>query len=162
MKPDMCIGMLNDLEEKDVQVRTIIMNNNTTTIARARTEVNPALKKQGDKNHTLKQFTNKLYDLIKWKKYKELNPKTIIKSHFKVLHILCQLKSTWLGWHEETLGGYKQTCLSLSQLVWILVWVFIITDDLQTLSVATSPLSFRWNIESWFDVNSWLLHFTGR
>lgn len=65
MKPDMCIGMLNDLEEKDVQVRTIIMNNNTTTIARAHTEVNPALKKQGDKNHTLKQFTNKLYDLIK-------------------------------------------------------------------------------------------------
>lgn len=63
MEPDMCIGMLKDLGEKDVQVGTIIMDNDTTTIARARTEVNPALKKQCDKNHTLKQFTNKLYYL---------------------------------------------------------------------------------------------------
>lgn len=60
-----------------MQVGTIIMDNDTTTIARARTEVNPALKKQCDKNHTLKQFTNKLYDLKKCKNYKELNPKTI-------------------------------------------------------------------------------------
>lgn len=59
MKPDMCIRILKDLGEKDVQVGTIIMDNDTTTIARARTEVNPALKKQRDNNHTLKQFTNK-------------------------------------------------------------------------------------------------------
>lgn len=57
-----------DLGEKDVQVGTIIMDNDTTTIVRARTDVNPALKKQCDKNHTLKQFTNKLYDLKKCKK----------------------------------------------------------------------------------------------
>lgn len=61
MKPDMCIRILKDLGEKDVQVGTIIMDNDTTTIARARTEVNPALKKQRDNNHTLKQFTNKLF-----------------------------------------------------------------------------------------------------
>lgn len=39
MEPDMCKGMLKDLWEKDVQVGTIIMDNDTTTIARARTEV---------------------------------------------------------------------------------------------------------------------------
>ncbi|XP_062579761.1 uncharacterized protein LOC134241754 [Saccostrea cucullata] len=77
MEPDMCIEMLKDLGEKEARVGTIIMDNDTTTIARARTEVNPALKKQSDKNHTLKQFTNKLYDLKKCKNYKELNPKTI-------------------------------------------------------------------------------------
>lgn len=38
--PNMCIGKLKDLGEKDVQVGTIIMDNDTTTIARARTEVN--------------------------------------------------------------------------------------------------------------------------
>ncbi|XP_062602687.1 uncharacterized protein LOC134264410 [Saccostrea cucullata] len=53
------------------------MDNDTTTIARARTEVIPALKKQSDNNHTLKQFTNKLYALKKCKNYKELNFKTI-------------------------------------------------------------------------------------
>lgn len=52
-----------------------------------------------------------------------------------MLQILCQPKSTWLGWYEEKLGGYRQTCLWWSQLVWILVWVFIITDDLQTLQL---------------------------
>lgn len=34
-----------DLGEKDVQVGTIMMDNDTTTIVRARTDVNPALKK---------------------------------------------------------------------------------------------------------------------
>lgn len=58
-----------------------------------------------------------------------------------MLQILCQPKSTWLGWYEEKLGGYKQTFLWWSQLVWILVWVFIITNDLQTPSVAISRLS---------------------
>lgn len=62
---------------KGCAMGTIIMDNDTTTIARARTEVNPALKNQYDKTHTLKQFTNKLYDLKKCKNYKELNPKTI-------------------------------------------------------------------------------------
>ncbi|XP_061194397.1 uncharacterized protein LOC133202576 [Saccostrea echinata] len=77
MEPDMCIQMLQDLGQNDVNVSTIIMDNDSTTVARARLEVNPALKKQSDKNHTMKQFTNKLYDLKKNKNYKELNTKTI-------------------------------------------------------------------------------------
>lgn len=85
METDMCIGMLKG--EKDVHVGTIIMDNDTTTIERARTEVNPALKKQCDKNYTLKQFTNKLYDLKKCKNYKELNSKT--KSHISKCFKYC-------------------------------------------------------------------------
>lgn len=60
MEPDTCIGMLKDLGENDVQVGTIIMDNDTTTITRARTELNPALKTRCDKTiHTetvYKQF----------------------------------------------------------------------------------------------------------
>jgi hypothetical protein len=77
MEPDMCIQMLQELDKSEGHVGTVIMDNDSTTVARARVEVDPALKKQSDKNHTLKQFTNKLYDLKKTKNYKELNTKTI-------------------------------------------------------------------------------------
>lgn len=58
----MCIQMLQELGKN---VNTFIVNNDSTTVARARQEFNPALQKQSDKNHTLKQFKNKLYDLKK-------------------------------------------------------------------------------------------------
>ncbi|XP_062607553.1 uncharacterized protein LOC134269372 [Saccostrea cucullata] len=77
MEPDMCIGMMKDLQDSNIHIGSIIMDNDSTTVARARAEVNPALKKQCDRNHTLKQFTNKLYELKKSKNYKELNSKTI-------------------------------------------------------------------------------------
>ncbi|XP_061188202.1 uncharacterized protein LOC133196309 [Saccostrea echinata] len=77
MEPDMCIGMMKELQDSNIHVGNIIMDNDSTTVARARAEVNPALKKQCDRNHTLKQFTNKLYELKKSKNYKELNSKTI-------------------------------------------------------------------------------------
>ncbi|XP_061191031.1 uncharacterized protein LOC133199201 [Saccostrea echinata] len=107
MEPDMCIEMLKDLGGKDVQVGTIIMDNDTTTIARARTEVNPALKKQSDKNHTLKQFTNKLYDLKKCKNYKELNPKTI--SHLSKCFRYC------VGQNQHDLDGMRKNLEAISR-----------------------------------------------
>jgi hypothetical protein len=69
--------MLKSLESRNYSVGTLVMDNDSTTIARARCEVNPALKKQADKNHTLKELTNKLYDMKKCKNYKELNSKSI-------------------------------------------------------------------------------------
>ncbi|XP_061186837.1 uncharacterized protein LOC133194959 [Saccostrea echinata] len=107
MEPDMCIEMLKDLGEKDVQVGTIIMDNDTTTIARARTEVNSALKKQSDKNHTLKQFTNKLYDLKKCKNYKELNPKTI--SHLSKCFRYC------VSQNQHDLDGMRKNMEAISR-----------------------------------------------
>lgn len=79
-----------------MQVGTIIMDNDTTTIARARTEVNPALKKQCDKNHTLKQFTNKLYDLKKCKNYKELNSKTKVTFQSASDTVSAKINMTWM------------------------------------------------------------------
>lgn len=56
MEPDMCIQMLKELDKNEVNVGTVIMDNDSTPVARARLEVNPALKKQSDKNHTLKNL----------------------------------------------------------------------------------------------------------
>ncbi|XP_061184839.1 uncharacterized protein LOC133192851 [Saccostrea echinata] len=77
MESDMCVNMLRELDKQDVSIDTIIMDNDSTTIARARSEVKPDLKKMCDKNHTLKEFTNQLYDLKKVKNFRELTAKTI-------------------------------------------------------------------------------------
>ena len=53
------------------------MDNDSTTIARAKSNFDPTIQKIGDFNHTKKNFTNKLYDLKKSKRYQILGPKTI-------------------------------------------------------------------------------------
>lgn len=44
MASDMCISMLKNLESNDVCVGTIIMDNDSTTISKARSEVKAELK----------------------------------------------------------------------------------------------------------------------
>jgi hypothetical protein len=92
--------MMKDLEKSQVHVGNIIMDNDSTTVARARAEVNPALKKQCDRNHTLKQFTNKLYELKRSKNYKELNSKTI--QHLSKCFKYC------ISQHEHDPSGMKK------------------------------------------------------
>ena len=81
MECDMAVSMLKDLEDKNISVETIVMDDDTTTIARARKEVKASLKKKSDSNHAKKHFTNKLYGLQIAKKYRQLGTKTI--SHLK-------------------------------------------------------------------------------
>ena len=73
----MCVSMLQNLEKDGVHVENLVMDNDTTTMARVRSEVDPAIKKQSDKNHCMKEITNRLYELKNRKHYKELTSKTI-------------------------------------------------------------------------------------
>ena len=75
MEPDMVIQMLKDSEARGVKVRRLIGDEDTTTIARARREVDAELEKGSDINHMKKILGNKLYDLKK--KHKILTPKVI-------------------------------------------------------------------------------------
>ena len=71
----MVIEMMKKATEKGVKVSRIIGDEDSTTIARARREVDETLKKGSDLNHLKKILGNQLYDLKK--KYKVLCPKII-------------------------------------------------------------------------------------
>ena len=45
------------------KVDTIVMDNDSTTIARAKATIDPELKKKSDQNHTKKSVINSLMDL---------------------------------------------------------------------------------------------------
>ncbi|XP_021352505.1 uncharacterized protein LOC110449771 [Mizuhopecten yessoensis] len=77
MEADMAVTMLQDLDKKGYHVDNIVMDNDTTTHAKAKTLFDPFLKECSDFNHTKKNFTSKLYELKKEKKYTLLGPKTI-------------------------------------------------------------------------------------
>lgn len=77
MESNMAIEMLHELKAKDFHVKNIIMDNDATTIARAKATFDPSLQKFADFNHTKKNFTSKLYELKKAKRYQLLGPKTI-------------------------------------------------------------------------------------
>ena len=46
-----------------MKVNTLVMDNDSTTIARVRATVDPNIKKKCDSNHTRKGFTSKLIEL---------------------------------------------------------------------------------------------------
>ncbi|XP_048743376.1 uncharacterized protein LOC125656832 isoform X3 [Ostrea edulis] len=77
MESDMAIEMLQDMKNKGFHVKKLIMDNDSTTISRAKITFDEDLEKQSDFNHTKKNFTNKLFELRKEKKYAALGPKTI-------------------------------------------------------------------------------------
>ncbi|XP_062608869.1 uncharacterized protein LOC134270646 [Saccostrea cucullata] len=77
MEPDMRVSMITELSESGLHVDALTMDDDATTIARVRSEVDGSIKKISDKNHTVKHFTNKLYKLRTEKGYKQLNPRSI-------------------------------------------------------------------------------------
>ena len=73
----MVINILKDTRDHGVKVKCIIGDEDSTTIARARREVDQTLKKGSDSNHLKKILGNKLYNLKASNKYKLLTPKVI-------------------------------------------------------------------------------------
>lgn len=63
----MAVEMLHKMKEKGFHVKNLVMDNDSTTITRARSSFDSSLKKFSDFNHTKKKFTSKLYDLKKQK-----------------------------------------------------------------------------------------------
>lgn len=81
MEPSMAVKILKSIENKGHKVKTLVMDDDTSTNHKVRLEVNADIQKCSDKNHSFKNFTNNLYALQKEKYKRILSAKTI--SHIK-------------------------------------------------------------------------------
>lgn len=81
MEPSMTVKILKSIENKGHKVKTLVMDDDTSTKHKVRLEVNADIQKCSDKNHTFKNFTNTMYALQKEKYKRILSAKTI--SHIK-------------------------------------------------------------------------------
>ncbi|VDI59335.1 Hypothetical predicted protein [Mytilus galloprovincialis] len=63
MEPDVGARLIEDIETKNCQVSTVIMDDDTTTMARIRRTVQHPIQKLSDTNHIKSQFNNKLWNL---------------------------------------------------------------------------------------------------
>ena len=75
MEPSMVVEMIQKANEA-VKIGTIIGDDDTTTIARVRAEVDESIKKCSDKNHVRKSLSNELYT-VKDKHKHKLSVKSI-------------------------------------------------------------------------------------
>lgn len=75
MEQDMVIEMVSKQEKAGHSVSTIVADDDTTTISRLRSVVNPGIKKKSDRNHVRKNLTSKLYSFQA--KHKSLSKKVI-------------------------------------------------------------------------------------
>ena len=82
MESFLAIQGLQDLQQKGLNVKNIVMDDDTTTFSRAKKIVSPDLVKFSDKNHVIKNFTNKLCKIKETQKM--LSSKTInyLKKNF--------------------------------------------------------------------------------
>ncbi|XP_062605184.1 uncharacterized protein LOC134266976 [Saccostrea cucullata] len=76
MESDMAIEMLQDLKQKGFHVKNDY-GYDSTTFSRAKAVFDENIEKVCDFNHTKKNFTNRLFELRKEKKYSALGPKAI-------------------------------------------------------------------------------------
>ncbi|KAL5012907.1 hypothetical protein ScPMuIL_011458 [Solemya velum] len=75
MEPDVGGTLVKEIEGKGVDVGVIIMDDDTTTMARLRKDLSHSIVKWSDINHTAKHLTNSLYSLQK--KHRVLTTPTI-------------------------------------------------------------------------------------
>ena len=90
MEPDVGVEMVHRIEERGVQVETLIMDDDTTTMARIRKEINHKITKWSDINHTSKHLVSSLYSLQKKHKCLSANTISYLKKCFN--HALAQTK----------------------------------------------------------------------
>lgn len=75
MEPDMVCEMVTSAKKQGVTISTVIGDEDSTTIAKLRSDVSPHIQKRSDKNHLKKIIGNSLYSLRK--KHKQLSVKVI-------------------------------------------------------------------------------------
>ncbi|KAK3084401.1 hypothetical protein FSP39_012922 [Pinctada imbricata] len=63
MEPFLTIKCLKDLQKKGLDVKKIVMDDDSTTFSRAKKALSPQLTKASDKNHVVRNFSNSLYKL---------------------------------------------------------------------------------------------------
>ena len=65
MEPDVGINLIKSVENQGVKVTTLTMDDDTTTMARIRQDLDHTVTKWSDVNHTSKHLTNSLFMLQK-------------------------------------------------------------------------------------------------
>lgn len=75
MESDKAVKMLHKMKEKGFHVKNPVMENDSTTITRAKSSFDPTLKNFQTYIIQKKNFTSKLYDLKKQKKMHLVGPK---------------------------------------------------------------------------------------
>ena len=78
MEPDMLCEMVRNMKKKKFHIQSISGDDDNTGFARAKATIDKNLVKRGDKNHTRKNVTKKLYALKNTKKHKELSVTVIM------------------------------------------------------------------------------------
>ncbi|XP_062603151.1 uncharacterized protein LOC134264915 [Saccostrea cucullata] len=63
MEPAMACEMLSAIKDEGCKIGTLVMDNDSTTIAHVKATVDPTINKRADKNHTRKGFTGALIEL---------------------------------------------------------------------------------------------------
>lgn len=63
MEPAMACEMVQSIKDQGEKVTTLVMDNDSTTIARLRATVDPDIKKKVDSNHMKKGFTGSLVEI---------------------------------------------------------------------------------------------------
>ena len=81
MEPAMAVDMLKSMKNKE-EVGTLIMDNDSTTIARAR-----EIHKESDQNHTKKALTSALYAMQN--QHKNLKNKKVLRRCKKTISYVC-------------------------------------------------------------------------
>ena len=90
MEPAMAVNILTtSIKDKGHQLKTLVIDDDTTNIAKVRNEVDNTIEKCSDKNHMMKNFTKKLCSLQKDIKLQiVISTKTI--NHIKTV-FLCNI-----------------------------------------------------------------------
>ncbi|XP_062590039.1 uncharacterized protein LOC134251653 [Saccostrea cucullata] len=103
MEPAMACEMVQSIKDQGEKVTTLVMDNDSTTIARLRATVDPDIKKKVDSNHMKKGFTGSLVEISNTHKVlKNVKVRTHIERCFTYWdHSMC---GTWCR-SEQT--GYK-------------------------------------------------------
>lgn len=86
MEPAMACEMLQGIKDQGNRVQTLVMDNDSTTIARVKATVDPAITKKSDSNHTRKGFTGSLVEL--GNTYKVLKNNRV-RSHIERCFMYC-------------------------------------------------------------------------
>lgn len=105
MEPAMAVNIIRNIESKGHKVRTLVIDDDTSTICKIRSEVNPEIKKCSDKNHYFRNFTNHLFTLQK-EKYKRILRTKIINHIKNVVHML--FHPNLIGIPHHLFGDHSQ------------------------------------------------------
>ena len=104
MEPDKVIEMIESVIQSGVRVEALVVDDDTTTIARIHREIDPIIKKLSDKNHIRKNVANSRYSL---QKVHSSLPAKVIKYFQKSFNYM-------ISQNQENPSGIEKSLTALS------------------------------------------------